>query len=90
MSGNRLTMPRFFFHVEGVPDDLGVDLPTVAQAKCEAARYAARLLCDAAESFWTTGELTVVVTDEARLTLFALSINGTDAPAIRIAPTIPA
>jgi uncharacterized protein DUF6894 len=90
MSDIRLTMPRFFFRVEGVPDATDVDLPSVAQAKCEAARYAAKLLADAADTFWETGELSVVVTDEAGLTLFALSISGTDAPAIRITPIISA
>jgi hypothetical protein len=83
-------MPSFFFHVEGVPDELGVVLPSLASARSEAARYAAKLLADAADGFWETGELTLVVTDEAKLTLFTLSISATDAPAIRIAPAIPA
>ena len=41
-------MPRFFFHVEDRPDDEGTELPSVAAAKCEAVRYAGKLICDEA------------------------------------------
>lgn len=83
MSAIRLTVSRFFFHVEGGPDDLGLELPSVAHAKCEAARYAGHLLCDAADTFWETSELTMRVANEAGLVLFTVTISGTDAPAIR-------
>ena len=81
-------MPRFYFHVEGSPDNLGLELPSIAQAKCEAARYAGHLLCDAADSFWETAELTMRVANESGLVLFTVTISGTDAPAIRHEPTI--
>lgn len=81
MSGGRL-MPRFFFQVEGPPDDLGMELPTLAAAKCEAVRYAGRLICEEAESFWNTADFTMTVTDENSLTLFSLTLSGTEAPAI--------
>lgn len=83
-------MPKFYFHVEGFADDLGVDLPSIDAAKCEAARYAGRLLCDEAVTFWGMGEMSLTVTDERGLSLFVLSISGTEAPAIRIVPVVPA
>ena len=76
-------MPRFYFHVDGPPDDLGVDLADLAAAKCEAVRYAGRLLCDQATEFWDTGDFMMTVTDETGLTLFTLRFNATEAPAIR-------
>lgn len=88
MSPTRLTVPRFFFHVEGSPDNLGLELPSIAQAKCEAARYAGHLLCDAADSFWTKAEFNMQVTNETGLVLFTITISGTDAPAIRQDPVI--
>lgn len=81
-------MPRFFFHIEGGPDDLGLELPSIAQAKCEAARYAGHALWDAADSFWDSAELNMRVVNEDGLVLFTLTISGTDAPAIRHEPTI--
>ena len=81
-------MARFYFQVEGPQDDLGMDLPSIAAAKCHAARYAGALLCDAADSFWASAELTMKVTDETGLTLFTLTVTGTDAPAIRNEPRI--
>lgn len=74
-------MPRYFFHVEGHPDDLGMELPTIARAKCEAVRYAGQLICDQAEDFWDAREFTLTVSDESGLTLFSLVLVGTEAPA---------
>jgi hypothetical protein len=88
MSSTRLTVPRFFFHVEGSPDNLGLELPSIAQAKCEAARYAGHLLCDAADSFWATAEFNMQVANETGLVLFTITISGTDAPVIRHEPVI--
>lgn len=79
-------MPRFYFHVEnGEPhrDEKGTELSTLAQAKCEAVRYAGRLLCDRASEFWDTGDFCMTVTNEGGLTLFTLQFSGVEAPAIR-------
>jgi len=81
-------MPTFHFHVEDSPDEQGSELSSIAEAKCEAARYAGRLLCDQASTFWEHAEINVRVTDGGGLTLFVISISGTDAPAIQIRPTI--
>ena len=82
-------MPRFYFQVEGsTPDAGGVEIPTVTEAKCEAARFAGRMLCDEAEQFWEKGSsTTVTVSDEKGLTLFMVAISGIEAPAIRTAPS---
>ena len=78
-------MPRFFFQVEGAPrDQSGSELESIVQAKCEAARYAGRLLCEEANSFWEQASFTMTVMDENDLTLFMLTISGIDAPAIQV------
>ena len=73
-------MDRYFFHLEGQPDDLGIELPSLAAAKCEAVRYAGNLICNEAERFWDTGEFSLTVTDCRNLTLFALTLIGTESP----------
>jgi hypothetical protein len=79
-------MTRYFFHVEdgaGISDDVGMELAGVAQAKCEALRYAGRLICDGADGFWDSGDWSMTVSDETGLTLFTLHLSGIEAPAIR-------
>ena len=67
-----------------------MDLPSLAVAKCEAVRYAGRLICEQANSFWDKGDFTMSVTDETGLILFSLVLSGVDAPIIRVDPIIPA
>ena len=81
-------MPNFLFHVEDGPEPLEIEVQTIAEAKCEAVRYAGKLLCDRASSFWNVADLHMWVTDERGLILFALRLLGTDAPAIQTAPVI--
>ena len=83
-------MPRFYFHIEDdseIIDDLGTELSSNAAAKCEALRYASRLICDEAERYWDAGEFQMTVADENGLTLFslALTLTAVDAPSIRMA-----
>lgn len=83
-------MRKYFFQVEGSPpDDQGTMLASVIDAKCEAARYAGRLLCKEADSFWVDASFTMTVMDEKGLTLFLLSITGIDAPAIQVLEQMP-
>ena len=82
-------MPRFYFHIDDgseIIGDLSMDLSSVAAAKCEALRYASRLICDDAERFWDAGELQMTVADAKGLTLFslALTLSAVDAPSIRM------
>lgn len=83
-------MPTFRFDVQGGSDVLAVDLPSIAAAKCEAARYAGRLLCEAADSFWSAPVFTVTVSDESGLTLFVLTVSGVGAPAIAVVQKVQA
>jgi hypothetical protein len=79
-------MPRYFFHVEDgadITDDVGMELAGVAEAKCEAMRYAGRLICDGAGGFWDAGDWSMTVSDETGLTLFTLHLSGIEAPAIQ-------
>lgn len=78
-------MPRFHFTVGQDAPDLtgdGIDLPGLAEAKCEAVRYAGKLLCDRASEFWDTGDFVMTVTDDKGLTLFSLQFSAVEAPAI--------
>ena len=82
-------MPRYYFHIEdssNVPDTLGMDLPSLAAAKCEAVRYASKLICDEAQGFWDAGEFQMTVADEKGLTLFSinLTLTAVDAPSIQM------
>jgi hypothetical protein len=82
-------MSRFFFHVEDGPDDLGVELPSLAAAKCQAVRYAAEVLSDSAQTFWDKPSLKMWVADEQGLVLFSIDVVGNDAPIIRAANPMP-
>jgi hypothetical protein len=77
-------MARYYFHVEGQPDDSGMALLTSAEAKCDAVRCAAKLICDEAERFWDAGQFTMTVTDGTGPSLFALVLSGIEAPSIRM------
>ena len=81
-------MARYYFNVDDgsdLPDTLGMELSSLAAAKCEALRYASRLICDEAQRFWDAGELQMTVADEKGLTLFSihLSLTAVEAPSIR-------
>jgi hypothetical protein len=78
-------MPKYYFHIaDGAisQDAEVVELGSLAEAKCEAVRFAGQLLCDAAGRFWDTEEWKLMATDESGLTLFSLILVGTDAPVV--------
>ena len=79
-------MARYYFHIEDgaqLPDQLGMELSSLDLAKCEAVRYAGRLICDHAADFWDAGDWNLTVANEAGLTLFTLQLIGTESAAIR-------
>jgi hypothetical protein len=83
-------MPKFFFEIADAYPAIpcvGFDLPTLSAARCHALRYAGQLLCDQAESFWSDAEWTMTVTNHDHLTLFLLTIDTLDAPAVTRAPS---
>ena len=74
-------MPRFYFHVTGhAPDDEGLELESLAVAKCEAVETTGRIICDTASTFWDTKELQMTVMNASGLILFVLNFIGTEAP----------
>lgn len=81
-------MPRFHFRLAYAKDETGMDLADLTEAKCEALRYAMRLLCEAPNAFCDSPEFTMTVTDENGLVLFTLALVGTDAPVIRPDPLV--
>jgi hypothetical protein len=76
-------MPQFYFHTNGERDADGVELASLAVAKCEAVKLAAQIVCEQAGEFWDEAEWSMTVTDENDLTMFQLQVIGTEAPAIR-------
>ena len=78
-------MPKFFFEISDaypVTPCVGADLASVSAARCYALKYAGEILCDQIESFWGDDEWTMTVSDANHLTLFVLTINTVDAPAM--------
>ena len=76
-------MPRYFFNVNDQIDEIGRDFETLAEAKCQAVRFAGQMICDASRDFWDAADLALVVTDAKGLMLFTLRTFGTEAPSIR-------
>ena len=76
-------MPIFVFQVEGHSTEERVELSSIAAAKCEAVRFAGRLICDEAERFWDSAEFNMTVSDDSGLSLFTLDFRGLESPAIR-------
>jgi phage terminase large subunit-like protein len=77
---------RFFFNLAGAvhdPDDEGIELPTISDARIEAARFAGELLRDRPEVVWKGDELRVEITDENQLLLCTFVVVGVDAPAAK-------
>ena len=77
-------MMRYFFHTDdgrSFFDDEGLALPSLRTAKIEAARLFGELVRDQPEEFWSTGELTLTVTDETRLVLFTLEVTANESAA---------
>ncbi|MFL6762449.1 MAG: DUF6894 family protein [Sphingomicrobium sp.] len=79
-------MARYYFNIDdgaGIEDTVGMELSSLAEAKCEAVSYAGRLICDHAGRFWNSGDWNMTVTNENGLSLFSLQLVGTESPAIR-------
>lgn len=72
-------MPRYFFHLEDgkrIPDDEGTELPDLQAARSQAVQLAGAMLNDHPEEFWNSREWRLVVTDDKRRILFALSFRA--------------
>jgi hypothetical protein len=76
-------MPRFHFHAEDGHRDLdreGAELPDLAAAQVEAARYMAELLRERPGEVWRQGSLRVIVTDADGAMLGVLALIGLTTP----------
>jgi hypothetical protein len=79
-------MPRYYFHVDdghSILDHEGTEFPGLKAARIEAVRLAGAILSERAETFWNDEPWSLRVTDKAGLTLFALEVIATEAPAVR-------
>ena len=78
-------MSRFFFHLStthDIPDNEGVELDSLDEARCYAVRMIAEVLCTSPERYWETETYRVTAADARGLTLFTVEIVSTDAAAI--------
>jgi len=80
---------RFHFQIEGELNAEEADLPSVSAAKCQALRYASKVVCDEPQKFWESGGFQMTVSDETGLTLFALVMSGIEAPSIQLTQRVP-
>ena len=73
-----------FFNLAGAiydPDDKGMEVPTIGDARILAARHLAEIIRDQPDSVWKGDEVRVEVTDANQLLLFTIIAVGVDAPA---------
>jgi hypothetical protein len=76
-------MPKYYFQVDDGASDPGgdgIELADLKAAKCEAVKYAGRLICDAHTSFWHMDDWRLTVANEDGLTLFTLIFASVDSP----------
>jgi hypothetical protein len=60
-------MPRFYFHVQNgdtILDEMGIELPEVADVLHETAKATAELVAEADEKFWSSTAWKLWVTDQ--------------------------
>jgi phage terminase large subunit-like protein len=77
---------RYFFNLAGAvydPDNDGLELPSLGDARVMAAKHAGEVLRDRPGVVWGGEELRVEVTDENRLVMFTLIVVGVDAPSTK-------
>ncbi|GGD99665.1 hypothetical protein GCM10011515_19380 [Tsuneonella deserti] len=75
---------RYFFNLAGAvqdPDNVGVELESLSDARIEAVRFAGRYLRDRPEVVWLGDEFRIEVMNASGLILFTFIAIGVDAPA---------
>lgn len=76
-------MARYFFNLAGAvhdPDDEGIELGNLNEARHEAVKFAAEYIRDRPEIVWSGDELRLEVTNSDKLLQFTLIMFGVDAP----------
>jgi hypothetical protein len=71
-------MKRYHFRTEDQADVRGVELASLAAAKCEAAKVAASTVCASADEDWENCSWTVTVTDDDGRKMFQLRVIATE------------
>ena len=71
-------MRRYHFRTEDQADARGVELASLAAAKCEAAKIAASIVCASADEAWENCNWTVTVTDDDGRKMFQLQVIATE------------
>ena len=82
------TMTQFLFHLDDgtdEPPDEVVELADLDEARTVALRFLGQYLQDHCNDFWVRGDCRLVVSDEAGLTLLAVHVLATEAPAAQVA-----
>ena len=75
---------RYYFNLSGVvqaPDNDGVELSSLSEARIHAVRCASDYLRDRPEIVWLGEEFRIEVTNKSRRLLFTFVAVGVDAPA---------
>jgi hypothetical protein len=75
---------RFYFHLAGAvhnPDNEGVELASISEARTMAVQSAAELIRDRPQVVWAGEEVRLEVTDSNQLLLFTVIVFGVDAAA---------
>ncbi len=75
-------MERYHFKTDEQRDARGIELASLAAAKCEAGKVMASIVCASADEPWRRSEWTVTVTDDRGVKVLQLKIVGTEAPAV--------
>lgn len=71
-------MRRYHFRTEDQVDARGVELASLAAAKCEAAKIAASIVCASADEAWENCNWAVTVTDDDGRKMFQLQVIATE------------
>ena len=70
-----------FFNLAGAiydPDLEGTEMPTLGDARVEAARYVGEIIRDRPDLVWAGEEVRVEVTDDQQSVLFTIIVVGVD------------
>ena len=71
-------MKRYHFRTEEQVDARGLELASLAAAKCEAAKIAASCVCASADEAWEKCNWAVIVTDDDGRKIFQLQVIATE------------
>ncbi len=71
-------MKRYHFKTDDERDVRGIELASLAAARCEAAKVAASIVCESADEPWHRSEWTVTVTDDLGVKVLQLQIVGNE------------